>query len=309
MACRLHLGTVWINKVGTYGMGSASYWWSRAAAAILVRLVHAVLGGEVPIEILLYVDDEKLGASCQRGIELCGFTVYLLTVLGVPWAWHKFRGGEAVSWVGLWTDGKLYQIGLSEGRAAWVRNWLLVQLKDGSVDLQEFAGVLGRLSFAAGAVDYVRPFIAALFACVSQRGYRGRVPLPWSVRFLFRVQFDNFSEDKRTVEVHPQGPSLGEAFRADAKAEGQTVVVGGWECLNGVPPSRARWFSVHLDRKCAPWAFARGDPFRSIGAFELFATFLCVMAFADDWPVMASGQISVTGPLTTAGILLYAASS
>ena len=28
LACRLHPGSVWINRVGTFGVGSAGYWWS-----------------------------------------------------------------------------------------------------------------------------------------------------------------------------------------------------------------------------------------------------------------------------------------
>ena len=47
-ACRLRPGKVWVNKVGTYGMGSAAYYWARAAGALLVRLVH-YLAGEMSI--------------------------------------------------------------------------------------------------------------------------------------------------------------------------------------------------------------------------------------------------------------------
>ena len=37
--------------------------------------------------------------------------------------------------------------------------------------------------------------------------------------------------------------NVGEAFRADAKAQGQDVVIGGWECLGGRDSQVARWFS------------------------------------------------------------------
>ena len=39
-ACRLRPGTVWLNKVGTYGMGSAAYYWARFSAGAQVRLDH-----------------------------------------------------------------------------------------------------------------------------------------------------------------------------------------------------------------------------------------------------------------------------
>ena len=76
--------------------------------------------------------------------------------------------------------------------------------------------------------------------------------LPWSMAFLFRVISDNLDGSGRYVEMPRETVNLGEAFRADAKAEGQTVVVGGWECLGGGRPEGARWFSVALDRKSAP---------------------------------------------------------
>lgn len=39
-ACRLDPDHVWVNCVGTYGVASAAYYWSRAAAAIIVRLAY-----------------------------------------------------------------------------------------------------------------------------------------------------------------------------------------------------------------------------------------------------------------------------
>ena len=39
-ACQLEAGKVWVNKVDAYGLTSASYWWARFAAAVLVRLCH-----------------------------------------------------------------------------------------------------------------------------------------------------------------------------------------------------------------------------------------------------------------------------
>ena len=50
-----------------------------------------------------------------------------------------------------------------------------------------------------------------------------------------------------------------EAFRVDAKAEGEKVVIGGWESLGRSDTSEARWFSMELSRKSAPWAFAKGE--------------------------------------------------
>ena len=66
------------------------------------------------------------------------------------------------------------------------------------------------------------------------------------------------------------GQAPGQAdFRADARAEGDEVVVGGWLCQGGRAPKEAPWYSVRITRKNMPWVFARGEPFRNIAALEL----------------------------------------
>ena len=40
-ACQLRPGRVWLNQVGTFGIGSAAYWWSR------------LIGG--PTRLVMYV--------------------------------------------------------------------------------------------------------------------------------------------------------------------------------------------------------------------------------------------------------------
>ena len=61
------------------------------------------------------------------------------------------------------------------------------------------------------------------------------------------------------------------------------------------PPSKARWFSFHLTRANAPWAYSRGAPFRCIGALELYTTLMCVILFAGNWPRDSAGQIAISG--------------
>ena len=47
---------VYVNKVGTFGVGSTPYWWARLSAAVM-RLTHFVLGPDFWVELLLYADD------------------------------------------------------------------------------------------------------------------------------------------------------------------------------------------------------------------------------------------------------------
>jgi len=74
-----------------------------------------------------------------------------------------------------------------------------------------------------------------------------------------------------------------ERFRSDAKAEGENIVIGGWEVADAkgrrIAQHEARWFQVTLDRVSAPWAYRRGEPFRVIAALELLGTILAVKLF------------------------------
>ena len=123
----------------------------------------------------------------------------------------------------------------------------------------------------------------------------------WSVAFPLRFLAGQLGGAGRVCEIRAVGADLGEAFRSDAKAEGDTEVVGGWECIRGARPAEARWFSVALTRATAPWAFARGEPFRTIAALELYATLLSVMLFSGSWPVSSSGRVRLTGTTDNLG--------
>ena len=138
-ACRLVPGKVWINKVGTYGVASASYWWCRLAAAVLVRLCHYLLADVVEFELLLYSDDfiffvmgpTSFSSLGRRWGPLSGGTnsgeVARPSGLAAPsrcgpTGWASARRGQGGLWVGSRTSLR---------RAWWT-----------SVTLQELAGSL-----------------------------------------------------------------------------------------------------------------------------------------------------------------------
>ena len=105
LACRILESDqfIYINRVGTFGLACASYWWGRIAGAG-IRLTHELLGPTMPVELLLFADDlEALGASAggRRGITLA---FLYMSVLGFPFKCAKQRGGLRVEWIGLYTD-------------------------------------------------------------------------------------------------------------------------------------------------------------------------------------------------------------
>ena len=92
-------GDVFINTVGTFGIASASYYWSRVAAAV-GRLVQYLSAYTSTSWHMLVADDyllESGGSEYRVGLLL--FFV-LCAVVGVPLSWHKTCGGDTLVWVG-----------------------------------------------------------------------------------------------------------------------------------------------------------------------------------------------------------------
>ena len=94
---------MYINKVGTFGVASAGYWWGRAGAAIM-RLGHYFVGCHNALWTLLYSDDGKLTGRTEYPER--GLLVFLLVIVLVdlPLSWHKVRGGREVEWIGYMLD-------------------------------------------------------------------------------------------------------------------------------------------------------------------------------------------------------------
>ena len=206
-----------------------------------------------------------------------------------------------MQWIGYEIDFSNHHIGISAERAAWLVRWMKGRLEEGKVDADDLRAVLGRLSFSMGVLEYAKPFLAPVFAWCSALPTGTKPTLPWSISFIFAYLCIELESGGRVAPVRPRALSLGTVFRADAKAEGMTIVLGGWECRDGCPPGRARWFRVELSRATAPWAYARGEPFRAIAALEMFASLLSVIAFVPALEEDAAGTVSITGMTDNAG--------
>ena len=84
---------VYINKVGTFGVNCASYWWTRIAACG-IRATHHLLG-RCPIDLLLYADDLEAVATTKRGRIAIVLSYCYLTAFGYPFKWSKTRGVQS----------------------------------------------------------------------------------------------------------------------------------------------------------------------------------------------------------------------
>ena len=87
---------------------------------------------------------------------------------------------------------------------------------------------------------------------------------------------------ERMARCPSKALDLGEVFRLDAKAEGENVAIGGWRCDGATSTREARWFAVEFNRRNAPWAFSRGEAFRTIASLELLGVLVGVMVLMPD---------------------------
>jgi hypothetical protein len=94
----------------------------------------------------------------------------------------------------------------------------------------------------------------------------------------------------RRREIHcargrPRNGQVVERFRTDAKAEGDLVTVGGYQTHDEegkeIHHKEAKWFFLSLTRASAPWAFSKGEPFRTIASLELLGSLLGIMLLVD----------------------------
>ena len=178
LACRTGVkpNTVWINMVGTFGVASAAYHWSRLMSG-LGRAAY-YLHGKLALSQLVYVDDLLWIAGEKGALEHVVLIIFFYTLLGLPFSWKKFRGGLVCSWVGFEVSLAERSLGLTAARAEWLCNWLEQASCAGQVKIADLRAVLGRLSFACTALCNYRAFLGPLYAWVAAMANFDRRPLP-----------------------------------------------------------------------------------------------------------------------------------
>ncbi len=91
-------GRLWINRVGTFGVGTACYWFGRLIA-ILGRITWVAFSTE-EIWQLIYADDLMWAASGPTKFTDLLLFLFLWELLGTPIKWSKCRGGSEMEWLG-----------------------------------------------------------------------------------------------------------------------------------------------------------------------------------------------------------------
>ena len=129
--------------------------------------------------------------------------------------------------------------------------------------------------------------------------------LPPYVKFILWFLSERLKARRtiRCLRGRPRPNKVVERFRKDAKAEGDLVTIGGYETHDRegreLGHKEARWFYLKLDRGSAPWAFAKGEPFRTISPLEMLGTLMAIMLFLEG---EGTGEENWTGTLSAGGL-------
>ena len=189
---------VYVNCVGTFGVASAGYWWSRISGGG-IRLMHHVTGRRF-LELLLYADDLEAIAGDRAGRRGIVISYAALAALGFPFKWAKTCGGFVVEWVGFETAYSSFKLGLSRRRAEWLTRWCMEVSASGRTTWSDFSCALGRLGFGANALSWERPFLGPMYSWSATRGKHGSLTVPVMIRVILRWLAERFQEGGRLQE-------------------------------------------------------------------------------------------------------------
>ena len=271
-----------MNTVGTFGVASASYYWSRVAGA-LGRLSQYLAGDRVSTWHMLVADDFHLeaGGPSYRPALIVFFA--LCAACGVPLSWNKTAGGDTVAWVGFELLHRSYKLGISRKRAEWFTRWTREVAATDYVLMSNLEEGLGRIMYVAGALEFEKPFLAPLYKFLNLHPRDAVRRVPAYVSFILQYLALQVEEERHYSCAAKLRPAA-TAPRVDAQASGERTGVGGWLPAldeHGVPdPSRSPWFSLEVKKEHWPWVYAKGDePALVISTLEALAVLLAMKTF------------------------------
>lgn len=275
MCCKANTDspTVWVNKVGTFGISSAPYWWAKLFAMVGRFVGHLMMNAW--FLHLVYVDD--LHGSFVGKEKFSNLWVWILAfeLIGTPFAYHKFRGGFSSEFVGYQLRYDLNEVGISLRRGEWLVKWINTAAEKRFVVVtREFSEFLGRLGFVSQLLVWLKPHLSPLYAWASATSGSTVAKLPDAVILTMTYLLTEFRSETYMVSAKRPATYTGEQFRTDAKCTDVSVVLGGWEMSTG------RWFQLSLSESDVPYLFSpgKGSQWASTSA-ELLATLAALVVF------------------------------
>ena len=159
-------GVFYVFKVLVFGSASAPTVWGRFAS-FAGRSTSAICS-HMGIRMQMYVDDPVFMAVGPMPAASRAITVALLwfNILGLPLAWGKSDGGQALTWIGahLSVAPGTFTVTIPEDKIHNLLSLILSVLRTAVVTKRTLRTITGKLSFVAGLVPQMRPFLSPLWA-------------------------------------------------------------------------------------------------------------------------------------------------
>ena len=262
LGCQVVPGAdVFTHTVGTFGVSSASYYWSRVAGSI-GRLAQYLVGKLSTSWHMLVADDfmQECGGPRYR-MGLIIFFVFWSTC-GVPLSWSKTAGGDSLVSVGFEILLRSYSLGLSHWRAEWFVKWTTKVAIARTIHMAAFEEGLGRIMFVVGALEHERPFLGPLYKFMTMHPSNAVRRIPPYVGFILRylagqIQLQRHYECGTFYSTDSCAP------RVDAQASDVRAGLGGWFPTRGsdgvISVWDSPWFSMEVAQKDFPWVYERGN--------------------------------------------------
>ena len=169
-------GKYYVFKVLVFGSSSAPTVWGRYAA-FLGRSTAAIMGDD-PLRVQIYVDDPLYVATDGTPGASRLFSVALLwaLTLGYPLAWHKTEGGHELRWIGAIINVRSedVRIQIPADKIEELRATTYEFLQTKVVGVRQLRSYAGLMSFFAGLVPLLRPFLASIWAVLPGTSSEGR---------------------------------------------------------------------------------------------------------------------------------------
>ncbi|OLQ11786.1 hypothetical protein AK812_SmicGene4399 [Symbiodinium microadriaticum] len=279
LCCRLRDDSpvVWYNKVGTFGISSSAFLWSRLFGIIGRCAARFLL--TIWFYHLVYVGDVHANFAGKDKFHHLLMWLACFEMFGTPFAYKKFRGGLTSAFVGYELSYPDQRVGISESRGQWLLKWIEeARASRFVVSVRRFAEFLGRLGFVSRLLVWLKAHLAPLYSWRAAVSVSAVARLPDTVILTLEYLSLTFKDMSFKVAAARTIRREGVAFRTDAKCADGYVVLGGWECSGTTKDSR--WFSIRLTPDEAPYLFdPEGHSQWASASAELLATLAALHAF------------------------------
>ena len=287
LRCQVRPGdAVYVRAVGTFGVASASYYWSRVAGAI-GRDMQYCAGSEADTWHVLIADWQEVASIAPHSSTYSLFVSSPGSLfLGQRPQGLTWRPGFVSSYSTAHTSS-----GFSQRRAEWFIMWTRTTAELKTVHLAKFEEGLGRIMYVTGVLEHERPFMAPLYKFMTIHPRHSVQAVASFVAFFLRFLAGQIEQRRHcacAVQTYP--PS---AVRVDAQASAERTDIGGW--LPSVLPdgSLDSWSSrLPAEARKLSWVYEKSDkPSLFFSTFEAFS-FSLVLLF-DDVPSEPRTKVQV----------------